>query len=499
MPAAGVVGGGELDGPVPGRLVGRERHALPDTSGAVPVIGWLDGLEVQRQWAAEVAAEVTSPRVRSLPHGAGVAGRALLIALSGAVRGSRSAAPRLRRLLLSQGPTFAKFGQLIAGGAGLFPDALVRELDGFRDRLPPEPWSHVRQVLTEDLPGGEHTFASIDPVPLAAASIAQVHAATLPDGRDVVVKVQRPTITERCRRDLTWLATSAAAIDRAVPPARSGNLPGIIRYFADTIAEELDFRLEAENMLDVAEAVSRSAMGAQVVVPRPHATLVTRRVLVMERLRGFASTDAEGIAAAGIDTTTMLRAGFGAFVEGAVRHGVFHGDLHPGNVMVLFDGRYGILDYGIVGRLTHAERRAFAQMMVAGATGDTAGQVAAFDTLGAFPPGADLAAFAAELPPGVLPGGAMPDLREMSAAMAANLGLMRTHRFRLPTLLVLLSKNLIFAGDAIARFAPGIDLIADALPIFATDFTPPDPDCGPTSARLSDWPRHPRLDHPEIT
>lgn len=458
---------GELPGPVPGRLVGRERHVLAEVDGTVASAPWLDGLEVQRRWAAELAADVTTPRVRSLPHGAGVAGRALLVAMAGALGGSNAAAPRLRRLLLAQGPTFAKFGQLISGGGGLFPDRLVAEFEGFRDRLPAEPWSHVRQVLTEDLPGGENAFAWIDHDPLAAASIAQVHAATLADGREVVVKVQRPGITERCRRDLTWLATAAAAIDKTVPPARSGNLPGIISYFADTLAEELDFRLEAENMLDVAEAVSRSAKGSQVAVPRPHATLVTRRVLVMERFRGFASTDSAGIAAAGIDTAAMLSAGFEAFVEGAVRHGVFHGDLHPGNVMVLPDGRYGILDYGIVGRLTAVERRAFAQMMVAGAMEDVAGQLAAFDALGAFPPGADVAAFAAELPSGVLPGGAMPDLREMSASMSANVGLMRKHRFRLPTLLVLLSKNLIFAGDAIARYAPGTDLVTDALPLFA--------------------------------
>ena len=203
-------------------------------------------------------------------------------------------------------------------------------------------------------------------------------------------------------------------------------------------------------------------------MPQPHATMVTRRVLVMERFTGFASTDVAAIEAAGIDTTAMLRAGFLAFLEGAVVHGVFHGDLHPGNALVLPDGRQGILDYGIVGRLSAVERRAFAQMMVSGAVDDVAGQLAAFRDLGALPPDADVDAFARELGPGVLPTGlGLPSFADVGASMQANIRLMQRHHFRLPKLLVLLSKNLIWAEDAMARFAPDVDLMVEALPLFA--------------------------------
>jgi ubiquinone biosynthesis protein len=449
---------------VPGRLPGRERHVLPDPDGTVPEPGWLAGLEQARRWSAERAGAMTATDLRSLPRGAGVAARLALIALLGAARGVDVAAPRLRNLLGGLGPTFIKLGQLISGGAGLFPDRLIEEFTGFRDRMPAEDFDHVRRVLNEELPGGEAAFAWLDPVPLAAASIAQVHAATLHDGREVVIKVQRPDVARRIESDLAWLATAANLLDRYVPPARTGNLPGIIGYFADTLAEELDFRLEAENMLDVAEAVARSAEAGGVAVPRPHAALVTRRVLVMERLHGFDSTDHEGIAAAGIDTEAMLRAGFLAFVEGAMVHGVFHGDLHPGNIMVLADGRYGILDYGIVGRLSRVERSAFARVMACGAAGDTLGQLRAFADLGAFPPGTDLEALVDVFPSEAL--GGVPDFAAIAASMRESLQVLVRHHFRLPKLLVLLSKNLIFSEDAVRRFAPDLDLMGEAGPLF---------------------------------
>jgi ubiquinone biosynthesis protein len=393
--------------------------------------------------------------------------RAAGIGVIGAVRGADATAPRLRRLLACEGPTFLKVGQLLSGGTGLFPDRFVEEFADFRDDLPPAPFAHVRSVLSAELPNGEAHFVELDEEPLAAASIAQVHRGVLQDGREVVVKVQRPGVAEQVQRELTWLATIARIIDR-LPSARTANFPGIVDYFAHTLVEELDFRLEAENMLDVAEAVACCSMPDGVAVPRPHAELVTRRVLVMERLRGYSSADAVGIAAASIDTEAMLRAGFVAFFEGALSSGIFHGDLHPGNVLVLHDGRYGLVDFGIVGRLTTAERRAFATMMAAGAAGDLRGQVAGLWQLGGFPPDADLDAIAASFPSDLLGGeDGLPSFSTVARSMRAHLQVMVRHRFRLPRVLVLLSKNLIFADDSVRRFSPGLDLLTDALPILA--------------------------------
>jgi ubiquinone biosynthesis protein len=450
----------------PGRLEGRERHVLPAPNGTLEHPTWLRDLGTQRAYAAALAERITHPPARAVLGGLPVMARITLAGGASVTGGVEALAPRLRRLFGSLGPTFLKLGQLISGGAGLFPPRLIEEFAGFRDALPAEDWAHVLQVITEDLPGGLASFSSFDRTPLAAASIAQVHVATLRSGQEVVVKVQRPDIRRRIEADLTWMAALARLVDR-VPAARSANLPGIVEYFAETLAEELDFRLEAENMLDVAEAVHRSEHAAGVAVPRPHPTLVTRRVLVMERLRGFASTDDEGVRAAGIDTERMLMAGFSAFVEGALVHGVFHGDLHPGNIMVLEDGRYGILDYGIVGRLSGRERAAFARMMASGAVGDVRGQIEAMRDLDGFPADADIEQLIREMPADLIPTSMkVPDIRAVGGSLTSTMRIMQRHRFRLPKLLVLLSKNLIFADGAVHRFAPDLDLLTAATPLF---------------------------------
>ena len=214
------------------------------------------------------------------------------------------------------GPTYIKLGQIIASGDGIFPPELVAEFKWCRDQVPAEPWPVVERVLTEELGGpSPRVFASVEHTPLAAASIAQVHAATLRDGTPVVVKVQRPAVASRVRQDLAVMAWLAPHLVGRIPVAALANPPALVELFAETIIEELDFRLEAENMLDI--AMTFAALDQRYfVVPRPHPTLVTRRMLVMERLDGFKFGDVEGMQAAGIDTEAVVRAGMIGFLEG---------------------------------------------------------------------------------------------------------------------------------------------------------------------------------------
>src|ERR671920_2646884 len=142
--------------------------------------------------------------------------------------------------------------------------------------------------------------ASFDHAPLAAASIAQVHAATLKTGEPVVVKVQRPQVASLVRRDLAAMSWIAPVLVGRIPIAALANPPALVDLFAETIVEELDFRLEAENMLDIARVLAETDQRA-LVVPRPHPELVTRRVLVMERLSGFSWDDVAGVRGAGLD------------------------------------------------------------------------------------------------------------------------------------------------------------------------------------------------------
>jgi ubiquinone biosynthesis protein len=230
--------------------------------------------------------------------------------------------------------------------------------------------------------------------------------------------------------------------------------------FAETIVEELDFRMEASNMVDVASMLHDLNQEAY-IVPRPHSSLVTRRVLVMEKLQGFNFDDVEGMQAAGIDTESVIRAGMISFMEGALIHGVFHGDLHGGNLFVLSDGRTALLDFGIVGRLSQARRMAFMRLMLGATTNDLRGQVAALRDLGALPMDTDIDAVIVDLKldqpvdPTTLNGEEL--VQEVQRIVKSLLA----YGAKLPKELMLYVKNMVFLDGAISRLAPDLDIIAE--------------------------------------
>lgn len=369
---------------------------------------------------------------------------------------------RLRVAAEHLGPTYIKLAQILSSGQGIFPDELVREMARCRDRVPAEPFSVVREVVEGDLGAPlEEVFASVERRPLAAASIAQVHAATLRTGEAVVVKVQRPTVGHLVHDDIRVMAWIAPWLIGRIPIAALANPPALVELFAETIAEELDFRLEAENMLDVARTLTELGQRGY-VVPRPHPTLVTERVLVMERLAGFAFDDVAGMAAAGVDTEAVLRTGMIGFLEGAMLHGVFHGDLHGGNLFVLPDGRTALLDFGITGRLSEPRRVAFLRLLVSASMNDLYGQLAAIRDLGALPADVDLDAVIADLGldrPAVDPTALSGE--ELAAELQRVLKGLLGYGARFPKELMLFVKNLVFLDSAIATLAPDLDLFAE--------------------------------------
>jgi ubiquinone biosynthesis protein len=376
---------------------------------------------------------------------------------------------RLRLAAEHLGPTYIKLGQIISSGEGLFPPELVAEFKKCRDQVPAEPFDTVRLVVESDLGGRlEDLFSSFDRTPLAAASIAQVHAATLRTGEQVVVKVQRPSVARNVRRDLRVMAWLAPHLVGRIPIAALANPPALVELFAETIVEELDFRMEAANMVDVA-AMLHDLGQTGYVVPRPHPTLVTRRVLVMQRVSGFNFDDVVGMHDAGIDTEDVVRTAMVALMEGAMVHGVFHGDLHGGNLFVLADGRTALLDFGIVGRLTGERRLAFLRMMLAATTNDVKGQMAAMRDLGALPPDTDLEAVIRDLrldlppiDPTTLTGEEL--VAEVQRVVKALLG----YGARMPKELMLYVKNMVFLDGAMARLAPDLDLIGEIAKISMT-------------------------------
>jgi ubiquinone biosynthesis protein len=378
------------------------------------------------------------------------------------VRRRAALSRRLREAFARLGPTYIKLGQIISSGEGLFPAELVAEFKLLRDRVPPESFDHVRRVVEAELGGRlEVLFAEFDRTPIAAASIAQVHAAVLATGEPVVVKVQRPKIAELVRRDIRALAWLAPRLVGRIPVAALANPPALVELFAATILEELDFRLEAQNMLDIARVLAETDQRA-VIVPRPHPRLVTRRVLVMERLEGFAWDDVAGMHGAGVDTEAVLHAGLVAFMEGAMLYGVFHGDLHGGNLLVLPDGRTVLLDFGITGRLDERRRVAFLFLLLGATSGDVRGQLAALRDLGAFPPGTDIDAVIRDLHlDGPVVDPTTLEAEELLRQLQDITKKLLAYGARAPKELMLFVKNLMFLDGAIARLAPDLDILAE--------------------------------------
>ena len=369
---------------------------------------------------------------------------------------------RMRKAIERLGSTYIKLAQIISSGEGLFPAELVDEFKKCRDQVPPIPFDEVRRVIEEETGASlEHTFATFDRTPLAAASIAQVHVATLRTGEEVVVKVQRPVVSKLVRKDLRVMAWLAPHLVGRIKVSALANPPALVELFAETIVEELDFRIEASNMLDVAKVLKELKQDGY-VIPRPHPTLVTRRVLVMQRLHGFKFDDVAGMKEAGIDTEAVIRTGMIAFMEGAMIYGVFHGDLHGGNLFVQEDGKTALLDFGIVGRLTGARRMAFLRLMLNATTNNVTGQVEALRDLGALPMDTDIQAVIKDLnlgapviDPTTLSGEEL--VQEVQRVVKALLG----YGARLPKELMLYVKNMVFLDGAIARLAPDLDLLAE--------------------------------------
>jgi ubiquinone biosynthesis protein len=432
---------------------------------------WTEGIEVLRLATRRQVPDLT--RVRRTPP----IGR-LVVVLFHIARalvpwavfdrrkgGSASRAGLSRRLRVAVerlGPTYIKLAQIVSSGEGIFPAELVGELKKCRDQVPAETFETVRSVLESELGGRlDATFAQLDPRPLAAASIAQVHRARLRSGEDVVVKVQRPTIRQQVQRDLQVMAWLAPRLVGRIPVAALANPPALVDLFAETISEELDFRLEAQNMLDLAR-VFAAVEERGYVIPRPHPTLVTRRMLVMERFDGFGFDEVAEMQAAGIDTEEVVRIGMRGFTVGCMIHGIFHGDLHGGNLLVLPDGRIGLLDFGITARMTPLQRNAFLRLMMTGSGGDIRGQLAAFRDLGALPPDTDLDEVFIDL--GLDQAPVDPTsltqeqlVGEIQRVIKALLG----YGARLPKILMLYVKNLMFLDGAIARLAPDLDILGE--------------------------------------
>lgn len=448
--------------------------AVPDPSASAWIAG-RDGLlpvaegllarlpelldEAHRRAERILGSSPADPRsIGRLVRLAGIAAPDLLPVLRD--RRAETIVPVLAKLALRGGPTYVKLGQLIASTKGIAPPWVAEPFEGCRDAVPPAPRDQIAEVVRRS--GVEAEIASWERTPMASASVAQVHAATLVDGTDVVMKIRRPGIVATVSSDAAYLLPLLRLVESRNERLKPADLPGLLELMIRLFAQEADLRLESANLIEIALAFERAAVTVE--IPRPIPGLVTKRVMVMERVDGVsAAVNGEAIEDLGHRGVDLVRLAVTGTLRTTMVDGVFHGDLHLGNVLITKSG-LALIDFGIVGRLSDGQRRAIARLLGAALAEDRDSIIRALVDFGALPPGANVDRFLDALPRELtreerrkLMGS--PDARhQMEERFMAIVRALSAAGFKVPPELTLFAKNLVYLGDAVLRHAPEVDL-----------------------------------------
>ena len=363
----------------------------------------------------------------------------------------------LRLALEDGGVTFVKLGQVLSTRRDLLPPEFVSELSHLQDDAPQVPWPQVAAVLEAGLGAGvDEVFASFDREPIAAASIAQVHAVTLTSGARVVVKVCRPDVRGVVDRDLDIVTRLALRLQRSTNWGRGVGTVELSRGFADALREELDLRIEARNMTAV--AIAARDRGGTVRIPAPHLPLCGEKVLVMEYLDGRPLATASLPAA---ERAALARSLLDTLLTQVLLDGTFHADPHPGNVLLLTDGTLGLLDFGSVGRIDSGLRAALQRLLLALDRGDPASLADALLDVIERPEELDelrleraLGRFAARH----VAAGITPDVRMFTDLFR----IVADHGLAVPPEIAAVFRALATMEGTLTQLAPGFDIVAEA-------------------------------------
>ncbi len=280
-----------------------------------------------------------------------------------ATPGDAAAPAELADDLEAMGPTYVKVGQVLASRPDLLPDAYLKSLSRLQDRVKPFAYAEVEQIVTAELGVRiSKAFSSFDPKPIAAASLGQVHLAALRDGRQVVVKVQRPGIAAQIAEDFEVLAQIAEFFDAHTDLGRRHRFLAMLEELRIGIQQELNYEREAQNLITVGQNLEEFGL---ITVPQPVPDYSTRRVLTMDYVQGRKITSLGPLASIDLEGAALADELFRAYLKQVLVDGIFHADPHPGNVFVTSDGRIALLDLGMVGRTTPSMQQHLLKILLA--------------------------------------------------------------------------------------------------------------------------------------
>jgi ubiquinone biosynthesis protein len=372
-------------------------------------------------------------------------------------------AVRLRQALEELGPIFVKFGQMLSTRPDLLPEDIAEELAKLQDCVPPFSGDTAVTII-ESVLGAPlaSSYAEFSRTPLASASVAQVHAARLHNGADVVVKVLRPGIAPVIERDVQLLYALARLAMRYFPDARRLRPVEVVDEFRKTLQDELDLRQEAANASRLRANFEGSAL---LYVPKVFWDYTRREIMTMERIHGISINRLDALRDAGIDMRTLAHNGVEIFFTQAFTHGFFHADMHPGNIFVYPDGRYCAVDFGIMGSLGESDKRYLAENFVAFFNRDYRAVAEAHVRAGWVPPGTRVEEFEAAVRAVCEPIFAKP-IKDISFGRLL-LQLFQTARrfnMEIQPQLLLLQKTLFNIEGLGRRLYPDLDLWVTAKP-----------------------------------
>lgn len=400
---------------------------------------------------------VSQPPFNKLPGLSRVLGR------EGAAELQWTRYERIRLALAELGPTFVKLGQVAASRPDLLPPELLAELEKLQDEVPPMPQAEFEAVMAAAFGSSwNEIFFELDPVPIAAASIAQVHRARLHSGERVALKVQRKGIRALIEADVAIMFTLAELIEHLLPPDFYARPTEVVRIFRQQIRKELDFELERVHMEQFRQFFARDK---GVYIPRTWADYSRPTVLCMEFVEGIRLSEVEALRECGIDPRRLARRGIQLYFRQFFEFGRYHADPHPGNILVQPDGTICLLDFGQVGRLTLYDQELLGELFVAAIQLDARALRQALERYSMVESGEggaqleyeinDLIATYADLPIEQV------DFRELAARIFE---LVYRFRLRLPANLLMLAKTLVQAEGMGLRLDPSFHLLQDLQP-----------------------------------